>query len=125
MSKRVNNDRSVKFWRVHGLRNLELQRATREGNSFSKRLHEGFEISVIERGAEKLLYRGSSYVAPMGSVVVINPGEGHAASSVDQNGWAYRSFYPTAADMRDAASTAAGRILPSPSFSTPVIQDKH
>jgi AraC-like DNA-binding protein len=125
MSKRVNNDRSVKFWRVHGLRNLELQRATREGNSFSKRLHEGFEISVIERGTEQLLFRGSSYIAPAGSVVVINPGEVHAASGAGQGGWSHRSFYPTAADVRDAASTAAGRILPTPSFSTPVIKDPH
>src|SRR5882757_9507400 len=125
MSKRVTNDRSVKLWRVQALRNLELQRATREGHSFPKRLHEGFEISVIDRGAEKLLYRGSSYIAPMGSVVVINPGEVHAASSADQSGWSYRSFYPTAADVRDAASSAAGRILPTPSFSTPVIKDTH
>jgi len=125
MSERVTSDRSVKFWRVHGLRNLELLRATWEGRSFPKRLHEGFEISVIDRGAEKLLYRGSSYVAPTGSVVVINPGEVHAASSADQSAWSYRSFYPTASDLRDAASTAAGRMLPTPSFSTPVIQDQH
>src|ERR1700704_593108 len=117
MSKRINNNRSVTFWRVHGLRNLELQRATPEGHSFPKRLHEGFEISVIERGTERLLYRGSSYMAPAGSVVVINPGEVHAASGADQSGWSYRSFYPTAADVRDAASTAAGRILPTPLFS--------
>ena len=115
----------MKFWRVQGLRNLELQRAAQEGHSFPKRLHEGFEISVIERGAERLLYRGSSYIAPAGSVVVINPGEVHAACSADQSGWSYRSFYPTAADVRDAASSAAGRILPPPSFSLPVIQDKH
>jgi AraC-like DNA-binding protein len=125
MSRRVNNDRSVKFWRVHGLRNLEMQRAELKGHSFSKRLHEGFEISVIERGNERLTYQGSSYTAPAGSVVVINPGEVHAASGAHQNGWSYRSFYPTAADVRDAASSAAGRLLPIPSFSTPVIEDRH
>lgn len=126
MSELVNNDRSLKFWRVQGLRNLELLHATQnECSSFPRRMHEGFEISVIERGAEKLIFRGSTYIAPAGSIVVINPGEVHSARAANGAGWSYRAFYPTAADVRDAASTAAGKILPTPSFSTPVIQDKH
>jgi AraC-like DNA-binding protein len=125
VDSRINGERSVKFWRVKGLRNLELLQVTHNHDSFPRRLHEGFEISVIESGAEKLTLRGSSHIAPAGSVVVINPGEVHTAQAADGGGWSQRSFYPTAADVRDAASSAVGRLLPAPAFSTPVIQDWH
>jgi AraC-like DNA-binding protein len=115
----------VEFWRVHGLRNLELLRATHHGSAFPRRLHEGFEISVIEKGTEKLFVRGATHMAPAGSVVVINPGEVHAVGAADEHGWSYRAFYPTAADVRDAASTAVGKPLPLPSFSNPIIHDQH
>jgi AraC-like DNA-binding protein len=125
MTSKASSDRAVKFWHVTDLRNLELMQANRNVHSLPRRLHEGFEISVVERGAEKLSYRGSTYIAPEGSVVVINPGEVYSAGSVDRSGWSYRAFYPTAADVRDAASSATRKELATPHFSSPVIQDKH
>src|SRR5262245_30162264 len=111
MTTKTSSERSVKFWHVTDLRNLELLHARRDVHSLPRRLHEGFEISVIEKGAEKLAYRGSTCIAPAGSVVVINPGEVYSARSVDRSGWTYRAFYPTAADVRDAASSATRKRL--------------
>jgi len=125
MRRETTDGRAIRFWRVDGLRNLELMRATQETRAIPRRLHEGFEISIIEKGAQKLFCRGATHLAPAGSVVLINPGDVHSAEGLNQTGWSYRSFYPTSADMRDATSTAAGRALPTPSFSTPVIQDRH
>jgi AraC-like DNA-binding protein len=125
MTRKISTERSVKFWHVSELRNLELMHADRELHSLPRRLHEGFEISVVERGAEKLEYSGSTYIAPAGSVVVINPGEVYSARAVDRSGWTYRAFYPSAADVSDAASSATKKRLATPHFSTSVIQDKH
>jgi len=115
---------SVKFWRVHDLRNLELLHATHTAHSFTRHLHDGFEIGVIERGLEKLCYRGATYLAGAGSVVVMNPGEAHSAGPANEAGWSQRVFYPTAYDVQDAASDGAGRRLAVPYFSCPVIHDK-
>jgi len=98
MTEKLKDERSVKFWRVAGLRNLELAQATHHRGSFPRRMHEGFEISVIEAGAEKLSLRGNTYLAPAGSVVVINPGEVHMRGPADKFGWTTGAFYPTAAD---------------------------
>jgi len=114
----------IKFWRVRDLRNLELLSATQE-RRFPRRIHDRFEISVIESGAERLWYRGRSYTAPAGSVVVISPGEAYAAQAVDEAGWSYRAFYPSAADVKDAASEALEGKVATPSFSSPVIHDEY
>ena len=114
----------IKFWRVRDLRNLELLSARRE-HSFPRRIHDRFEISVIESGAERLRYRGKTYSASAGSVVVISPGEAHAAHAADESGWSYRAFYPSAADVRDAASEALAGKVSDPSFSSPVINDEY
>jgi AraC-like DNA-binding protein len=116
---------SVKFWRVHGLRNLELLHAAHTNRALTRRINEGFEICVIEHGTQKLYYRGGSHLAPAGSVVIINPGEAYSAQGEDKTGWTYRAFYPTSADVRDAASEAAGKRLPVPSFPKAVIHDQH
>jgi AraC-like DNA-binding protein len=117
-------DKRIKFWRVPDLRNLELLSARQE-RSFPRRMHDRFEISVIESGAERLWYRGNTYTASAGSVVVVSPGEAHAAEATDETGWSYRAFYPSAADVQDAAAEAVeGRISP-PSFSSPVIHDEY
>jgi len=115
---------SLRFWRVHDLRNLELLHATSTAHSFTRHLHDEFEISVIERGLEKLSYRGTTYLAAAGSIVVINPGEAHSAGPASEAGWSQRVFYPTAYDVQDAASSGAGRRLAVPYFSCPVIHDK-
>jgi hypothetical protein len=117
-------DKRIKFWRVRDLRNLELLSARQE-RSFPRRIHDRFEISVIESGAERLCYRRKTYTASAGSVVVISPGEAHAAQAVDDTGWSYRAFYPSASDVQDAAGEEFEGRVSTPSFSSPVIQDEY
>ena len=115
----------VKFWRVRELRNLELLSAGFGQRSLPRRILERVDISVIEHGSARLNYRGTTYVARPGDVVVINPGEAYSVQPADKNGWSFRAFYPTADDVRDAASDAVERRLPSPAFSRPVIEDRY
>jgi len=115
----------TKFWRVRALRNLELMSASYQMRSLPRRILERFDISLIEDGAARVQYRGGSYLASQGDIVVVNPGEAYSVQPADQHGWMFRSFYPTAADVGDAASEAMARPLPAPSFSRPVIQDSY
>jgi hypothetical protein len=70
-------DKRIKFWRVPDLRNLELLSARQE-HSFPRRMHDRFEISVIESGAERLWYRGNTYTASVDTPEVILPSPGGA-----------------------------------------------
>ncbi len=111
------------FWRVPALENLELLKATFVTHAFAPHTHEGFAIGVLVRGAERFTYRRQTYVAPLGSIVVINPGEIHTGEAAGEEGWSYRMLYPEADLLRRAASQMVGREREVPFFSAPVIHD--
>ncbi|VWD41796.1 AraC family transcriptional regulator [Burkholderia lata] len=60
---------------------------------YSRHWHDVYTISVIERDAERYDYRGTRFVADVGSRPIINPGEIHTGSSVADAGWQRRTFY--------------------------------
>ncbi|HEX9924726.1 MAG TPA: AraC family transcriptional regulator [Anaerolineae bacterium] len=119
------NVETSKFWHAQDIGNLELLRATYITHTFSRHVHEGFAIGVIERGAEMFYYRGETHVASAGTIVVINPGEVHTGQAVDETGWTYRMLYPEVALLRQAASEASGRPHGIPFFPSPVFRDDY
>ena len=54
----------VKFWVMPQLNNLELLHASYTNHSFSKHMHDGFALGVIEQGALAFSYRGEKVIAP-------------------------------------------------------------
>lgn len=111
------------FWRDPTLNDLELLRATYVKHSFTPHTHEGYAIGVIERGAEQFKYRRGTYIAPQGSVVVINPGEVHTGAAAIERGWTYRMLYPDVSLLQRAAARSDGREPDVPFFPSPVIHD--
>src|SRR5581483_4541787 len=97
------------FWLDSTLSNLELLRATYITHAFSPHTHEGYDIGIIDKGAERFKYRRSNYVAPQGSLVVIHPDEMHTGSAAIEQGCTYRMLYPDASLLQNAASEVAGR----------------
>jgi AraC-like DNA-binding protein len=111
------------FWRDPALSNLELLRATYITHAFAPHMHEGYAIGVIGAGAERFRYRGSTHIAPQGSVVLINPGEMHTGAAATEQGWTYQMLYPDASLLQQAASSLADRSRDLPFFPAPVIHD--
>jgi AraC-like DNA-binding protein len=111
------------FWRAPEFGDLELLRASYRTHTFVRHAHDGFAIGVIERGAETFEYRRQWFVAPAGSVVVINPGEMHTGQAATPQGWSYRMLYPDAALLLQAASEVGGHTRDVPFFPSPVIDD--
>ncbi len=111
------------FWRAPELGDLELLRASYRTHTFARHAHEGFAIGVIERGAETFEYHRQWFVAPAGSVVVINPGEVHTGQALTPQGWSYRMLYPDAALLQQAAVEVGGRTHDVPFFPSPVLDD--
>lgn len=115
----------VKFWQAQDIGGVDLLRATYFTHAFSRHVHNGYAIGIIERGAETFYYRGATHVAPAGSVVVINPDEIHTGQAVvTEEGWSYRMLYPETALVQKAASSAFERWQGVPNFTNPVIWDE-
>ena len=113
----------IKFWHDATLSNLELLHATYVTHTFAPHSHEGYVIGVIEQGAEQFAYRRSQHVAPVGSIVFINPGEVHTGSSASEHGWTYRTLYPSIELLQRAVSDLTGRPRDIPFFAEPVVHD--
>ena len=117
------NHEYIKFWHDITLSNLELLHATYVTHTFAPHTHEGYVIGVIEQGAEQFAYRRSQHVAPVGSIVFINPGEMHTGSSASEHGWTYRTLYPSIELLQRAVSDLTGRPRDIPFFAEPVVHD--
>src|SRR5579883_882078 len=119
----MSTDERVKFWRDPALDNLELLHARYVTHVFAPHTHEGYVIGAIEQGAEQFLYQKNRHVAGIGSIVLINPGEVHTGSAATEEGWMYRTLYPSAELLRRAATAIVGRERDLPFFAEPVIHD--
>ncbi|MBD2104440.1 AraC family transcriptional regulator [Leptolyngbya sp. FACHB-261] len=124
MSRSVEPTREqARAWSTQAIEPIELLHATYVTHTFPRHSHEEFCIGVVTRGAETVLYRGTTHFAPAGSLIVINPGEVHANHAADARGWTYRIFYPQPRLMQQVASEIAGRTQNVPFFLEPVLQD--
>lgn len=115
----------AKFWHADDIGRLELLRARYVSHTFPRHVHEGYVIGVIEAGVEAFTYRGTLYHAPAGSIVLINPDTVHTGHAGDENGWIYRTLYPSRDLVRNIAAQMADRHTGLPWFPEPVIRDAH
>lgn len=123
MSRCPSTKEHVKFWRDPVLHDLEMLHATYITYAFSRHAHEGFGIAIVESGAMEFEYRGATYIAPAGSVVITHPGEMHTGQAFLETGWTYRTLLPASNWLQQVAAELIGRPSAIPYFSSPVIQD--
>lgn len=92
---------------------------TYQRQHFSRHAHEEYALGVIEYGALRFRYRGSTLVAPAGSLSLAQPDIPHDGSPAVPEGWRYSMLYLPAA--------ALAAVLPdhaaAPYFRPGVIED--
>lgn len=81
------------FTRSRDLPGVETLAARYVTHRFLPHTHEALVLGVIEGGAESFRLRGERVVAPVGSVIVVPPGEVHTGEAAAPQGWAYRVLY--------------------------------
>lgn len=81
------------FRHLAELPGVELYHAHISRYAFEPHTHQAFGIGAIELGAERFRYRGTQYVAPVNSVVTMNPDELHTGEAETADGWRYRMVY--------------------------------
>ena len=84
---------SARFRHLAQVPGVELYHAHISRYAFEPHTHEAFGIGVIEAGAERFRYRGTQHVAPVHSVVTMNPDELHTGEAETADGWRYRMIY--------------------------------
>ncbi|MBF3042818.1 AraC family transcriptional regulator, partial [Pseudomonas aeruginosa] len=82
------------FWRAAELGGVELLHARYVEQRFAPHVHSSFALVIIEQGAQRFRHRGGEHLAPLGSMVLINPDEVHTGSKAHDAGWLYRGYYP-------------------------------
>lgn len=116
-------EEKVNFWIMPQLNNLELLHATYVNHSFSKHIHEGFAIGVIEQGALKFSYRGENLTASSGCINLVIPGEAHDGYAGSNEGWTYRMFYLEPKLLEQVVYEMSGKTQKIPFFTAGVIKD--
>lgn len=111
------------FWQAAALDNLELLQARYFQQRFAPHVHEGYSIVAIEAGAQCFWHRGADHLAPVGSVVLINPDEMHTGARAHEAGWSYRGYYPQLEHMTAVLGELELGHSGTPAFSSSVLQD--
>lgn len=102
---------------------IECIHASFVARAFPWHVHDYYAIGVIETGRQTFSCRGNKHGTPTGGIFAIHPGEPHTGEPASVAGFTYRTFYPSAALMRFAASERTGRRQAEPFFPAPVIVD--
>lgn len=113
----------TRFWRATGLGGVELLQARYVEQCFAPHVHEGYVITVLEDGAQSFRHRGSEHLAPVGSMVLINPDELHNGRKAVEQGWRYRGFYPEFEHLRTVLDELGLDRGGLPSFNCSVLYD--
>src|SRR5262245_14251841 len=85
---------TARLRRLEAFHGLELLTAHYSRHAFPRHLHNTFVVQVVEQGVDEFLCQGATYLAPAGSVVIINPHNVHTGRSADAAPLRYRSLYP-------------------------------
>lgn len=113
----------TRFWESPALSGVELLQARYIEQRFAPHVHEGFVFTVIEGGAQRFRHRGAEHLAPVGSMVLINPDEVHTGSKAHEQGWQYRGFYPTPVQVDGVLAELELCRDGMPSFASSVLHD--
>ncbi|MDA7088387.1 AraC family transcriptional regulator [Pseudomonas sp. SA3-5] len=118
-----NEVEHTRFWTSRELHGLELLHAHYLEQRFTPHVHEGFVFTVIEHGAQFFRHRGSDHLAPVGSMVLINPDELHTGSKAHAQGWHYRAFYPDTCQVVGVMAELGLDAGGLPTFADSVLHD--
>jgi AraC-like DNA-binding protein len=72
---------------------VELYSARLVDHSFAPHVHDGYSLGAIEAGVERFRYQGVEHLAPVDTLVMLNPDELHTGQAEVDVGWTYQMLY--------------------------------
>ncbi|MER8368070.1 AraC family transcriptional regulator [Mesorhizobium sp. M1378] len=110
-----------KYWRHPCFPDLGLFEARFTQHRYELHTHPTYVIALITFGCERIRIGRQSVLAPAGAIAVVNPEEWHDGERGADEGWAYRTFYPSV-PLMTALARELGRDG-APVFSRATIED--
>lgn len=118
-----NKQNYTNFSKVSDLNDLELLQAYFTNHSFPRHMHDYYVIEVVERGCDEFYCSGKQYLAPEGSIVIINPNDVHSGAPAGGKPLSYRSFNATLQFLLGFQEKYGNAVIPVPVFHQHVIDD--
>ncbi len=112
------------FWQHPHFRDMGLLKARFRRHRYELHTHPTYVIALITGGCESVRVSRRRVVAPANTVLVVNPEECHDGEAGCEDGWAYRTFYPSVDLMTEVAGElgkASIPLFPSPVMTDPVL----
>jgi AraC-like DNA-binding protein len=113
----------AEFTIANAYNGIEIVNADYKGQAFSKHVHEGYTIGVIEKGAQRFYRSGEIHTADTNSIILVNADDVHTGESATAGGWQYRAMYPLPEHFENVSIDLYGGKKCAPYFSSSVIND--
>lgn len=112
-----------RYWRHPCFPDLGLLQARFTQHRYDLHTHPTYVIALITAGCERIRIGRGNVLAPAGSVAIVNPEEWHDGERGADEGWAYRTFYPSV-PMMTAIARELGQDR-APIFPRALIEDSY
>ncbi|SGY85495.1 AraC family transcriptional regulator [Moritella viscosa] len=113
----------AEFKIVDALNGLEVVDADYQEQTFSKHVHEGYTIGVIDKGAQRFDRSGNTHIADENSIIFVNADDVHTGESATQEGWRYRAMYPHPSHFESMTNDLYDGLFNAPYFNHAVVKD--
>ena len=117
----AGRDETAHIWRHAALDGAEMFQGSYRKYEFARHFHSVPAIGVVEAGSMGCYCRGAAHVLPVGTVLLLNPGEVHAPKPADSSKWKFRVFFFEDDFFRTRSLGVAGKVL---RFSKPFVEDR-
>jgi AraC-like DNA-binding protein len=113
----------VSFTIANAYDGIEIVNANYKAQEFSKHVHEGYTIGVIEKGAQRFYRSGEIHTADTNSIILVNADDVHTGESATPDGWQYRAMYPLPEHFESVCTDLYDGKRFAPYFASSVIND--
>lgn len=107
----VGSDESARIWSHSALPGVELFQGTYRDYEFAPHFHTVPALGVVHKGAMRWDASRASHHLPAGNVIMLNPGDVHAAGPVTEHGWSFRVFFLDNALFQTQSEDVGGKLL--------------
>jgi AraC-like DNA-binding protein len=121
MMRQAETTETTTFWRHPCFPDLGLLKARFTRHRYHLHTHSTYVIALITSGCEHIHIGRRDVLAPAGTIAIVNPEEWHDGERGAEEGWAYRTFYPSVPLMTTIARELGQDRAPS--FPCALIED--
>jgi AraC-like DNA-binding protein len=83
----------IQRWKLTQLDGLECTSGENLTHLFPFHFHYEYSIGISLKGLQRFELQGDSFLVPPGSMMLVNPEQMHAHSSLNDVGWSYKMLY--------------------------------